>query len=50
MTCVSGEGMRQVKGGLQRIEGLLPTGARDDSKKGVAICGVTSRSVDYVKT
>jgi hypothetical protein len=30
------------KGNLQKIEGLLPTGARDDNKKGVAICGVTS--------
>jgi hypothetical protein len=30
------------KGSLQKIEGLLPTGARDDNKKGAAICGVTS--------
>jgi hypothetical protein len=30
------------KGSLQKIEGLLPTDARDDSKKGAAICGVTS--------
>jgi hypothetical protein len=30
------------KGNLQKIEGLLPTGARDDNKKGAAICGVTS--------
>jgi hypothetical protein len=30
------------KGNLQKIEGFLPTGARDDNKKGVAICGVTS--------
>jgi hypothetical protein len=30
------------KGNLQKIEGLLPTGARDDNKKGAAIRGVTS--------
>jgi hypothetical protein len=30
------------KGSLQKIEGLLPTGARDDNKKGAAICGMTS--------
>jgi hypothetical protein len=30
------------KGNLQRIEGFLLTGARDDNKKGVATCGVTS--------
>jgi hypothetical protein len=30
------------KGSLQKIEGLLPTGARDDNKKGATICGVTS--------
>jgi hypothetical protein len=30
------------KGNLQRIEDFLPTGARDDNKKGAAICGVTS--------
>jgi hypothetical protein len=30
------------KGSLQKIEGFLPTGARDDNKKGAAICGVTS--------
>jgi hypothetical protein len=30
------------KGNLQKIEGFLPTGARDDSKKGAVICGVTS--------
>jgi hypothetical protein len=30
------------KGNLQKIEGFLPTGARDESKKGAAICGVTS--------
>jgi hypothetical protein len=50
MTCVSGEKMRQVKGGLQNIEGLLPTSARAENKKGAAICGVTSWSADYVKT
>jgi hypothetical protein len=38
------------KGSLQKIEGLLPTGARDDYKKGAAICGMTSWSVDYVET
>jgi hypothetical protein len=27
---------------LQKIEGFLPTGARDDDKKCAAICGVTS--------
>jgi hypothetical protein len=32
----------RLKGNLQRIEGFLPTGARDDNKKGAAICGVTS--------
>jgi hypothetical protein len=30
------------KGSLQKIEGFLPTGARDGNKKGVTICGVTS--------
>jgi hypothetical protein len=35
------KGARQ-KGSLQKIEGLLPTGARDDNKKGVAIGGMTS--------
>jgi hypothetical protein len=30
------------KGNIQKIEGLLPKGARDDNKKGTAICGVTS--------
>jgi hypothetical protein len=30
------------KGNLQKIEGFFPTGARDDSKKGVVIRGVTS--------
>jgi hypothetical protein len=30
------------KGNLQKIEGSLPTDARDDNKKGAAICGVTS--------
>jgi hypothetical protein len=30
------------KGNLQKIEGFLPIGARDESKKGAAICGVTS--------
>jgi hypothetical protein len=29
------------KGSLQKIEGFLSTGARDDNKKGAAICGVT---------
>jgi hypothetical protein len=38
------------KGAFQKIEGLLPTSARDDSKKGAAICGVMSQSADYVKT
>jgi hypothetical protein len=38
------------KGDLQKIEGFLPTGARDDNKKGAAICGVTSSSADYVET
>jgi hypothetical protein len=50
VSCVSGDKMRQAKGGLQNIEGLLPTSARVDSKKGVAICGMTSRCADYVKT
>jgi hypothetical protein len=39
---VSGDERCQAKGDLQKIEGLLPTGARDESKKGAAICGVTS--------
>jgi hypothetical protein len=30
------------KGDLQKIEGFLPTGARDEGKKGTVICGVTS--------
>jgi hypothetical protein len=30
------------KGNLQKNEGFLQTGARDESKKGAAICGVTS--------
>jgi hypothetical protein len=30
------------KGNLQKIEGFLPTGARDENKKGAAICDVTS--------
>jgi hypothetical protein len=30
------------KGNLYKNEGFLPTGARDDNKKGVVICGVTS--------
>jgi hypothetical protein len=38
------------KGNLQKIEDLLPTGARDDNKKDAAICGVTSWSIDYVET
>jgi hypothetical protein len=38
------------KGNLQKIEGFLPTGARDDNKKGAAMCGVTSWSTDYVET
>jgi hypothetical protein len=38
------------KGNLQKIEGFLPTGARDDNKKGAAICGGTSPSADYVET
>jgi hypothetical protein len=50
LACVSGDKMRQAKGGLQNIEGLLPTSARADSKKGAAICGVTSRCADYMKT
>jgi hypothetical protein len=35
------KGIRR-KGSLQKIEGLLPTGARDDNEKGAAICGVKS--------
>jgi hypothetical protein len=38
------------KGGLQKTEGLLPTGARADNEKSTVICGMTSRSPDYVKT
>jgi hypothetical protein len=30
------------KRNLQKIEGFLPTGTRDENKKGAAICGVTS--------
>jgi hypothetical protein len=29
-------------GSLEKIEGLFPTGARNDNKKGAAICGMTS--------
>jgi hypothetical protein len=51
ITCVSGEKMCQAKGGsFQKIEGLLPTSARDDNEKGATICSVTSRRADYVKT
>jgi hypothetical protein len=50
VTCVSGDKMHQMKGGLQNIEGLLQTSARADSKKGAAICGMTSRCADYMKT
>jgi hypothetical protein len=39
---VSGDERFQAKGGPKKIEGFLPTGARDESKKGAAICGVTS--------
>jgi hypothetical protein len=39
---VSGDERCQAKGGLQKIEGFLPTGARVESEKGAAICGVTS--------
>jgi hypothetical protein len=38
------------KGTSPKIEGLHPTGARADADKSVVICGVTSRSADYVKT
>jgi hypothetical protein len=34
----------------KKTEGLLPTGARADNEKSVVICGVMSRSADYVKT
>jgi hypothetical protein len=37
---VSGDERCQAKGNLQKNEGSLPTGARDESKKGAAICGV----------
>jgi hypothetical protein len=30
------------KRNLQKIKGFLPTGARDENKKGAVICGVTS--------
>jgi hypothetical protein len=39
---VSGDERCQAKGNLQKIEDFLPTDARDESKKGAAICGVTS--------
>jgi hypothetical protein len=39
---VSGAKGARRKGNLQKIEGFLPTGARDDNKKCAAICGVTS--------
>jgi hypothetical protein len=48
--CVSGERTRQAKGRSPKTEGLFPTSAHDDNEKGAAICGVTSRSADYVKT
>jgi hypothetical protein len=38
------------KGGLQKTEGPLPTGARAGNEKSVVICGMTSRSADYLKT
>jgi hypothetical protein len=47
---VSGDERCQAKGNLQKNEGFLPTGARDESKKGAAIYGVTSWSADYVET
>jgi hypothetical protein len=50
LACVSGERMFRAKGGSPKNEGLLPTSARADNEKGVAICGMTSQSADYVKT
>jgi hypothetical protein len=42
VTRVSGDERCQAKGESPKVEGLLPTGARDDNKKGAMICGVTS--------
>jgi hypothetical protein len=40
---VSGNEERRAKGDLQKArEFFTPTGARDESWKGAAICGVTS--------
>jgi hypothetical protein len=40
---VSGDEERQAKGGISKGSGVFtPTGARDKSWKGAAICGVTS--------
>jgi hypothetical protein len=39
---VSGDERCYAKGESLKDEGYLPTGARDDNKKGAAICGVTS--------
>jgi hypothetical protein len=50
LACVSGKEMRWAKGGLQKAEGLPPTSTHDDAGKSAMICGVTSRSADYVKT
>jgi hypothetical protein len=36
--------------GSNKIKGLLPTGAHANNEKSTAICGVTTRSADYVKT
>jgi hypothetical protein len=47
---VSGKRTGRAKGGLQKTEGLLPTGACADDDKSAVICDVTSRSADYVKT
>jgi hypothetical protein len=44
LACVSGERMRSVKGESPKNS----TDARADNKKNVVICGVTSRSNDYV--
>jgi hypothetical protein len=36
--------------GSKRIDGLLLIGACVNNEKSATICGVTSRSADYVKT
>jgi hypothetical protein len=45
--CKNVLGERRVS---KKTEGLLPTGAHAHNQKSAVICGVTSRSVNYMKT